>query len=137
MLYALADYKQLVMAYKTKHAELVKAVAFWKTSMAWFAAVTLVIAFIAGGWFLENSRQLSLSRQNCEVLDAKVSGLSQKLAATEQELEAARKDAAAKEAVIQNLERNISATSKKLLEQLLPEGAAQPAGQSEREGRDR
>jgi len=130
MLYALADYKQLVMAYKTKHAELIKAVAFWKTSLAWFAAVMLAIALTAGVWFLQNSRQAGAGRRSIDTLNAKIAGLAQQLADTERALAQARNQAAAQEAAIQELEKKVSATSKKLLEQLLPEGGAQPAGQS-------
>jgi Tfp pilus assembly protein PilN len=128
MLYALADYKQLVMAYKTKHAELIKAVAFWKTSLAWLATIMLAVALTAGAWFLHNGSELDSGRRSIEVLNAKISGLSQKLADTERALAQAHKEIARQETVIQELEKKVSATSRKLLEQLLPEGESAARG---------
>ena len=49
IVYALADYKQLVIAYKTKYAHMVQQVAFWKTCVIWLGLVVFLIGAAADG----------------------------------------------------------------------------------------
>ena len=121
VVYALADYKQLVLAYRTKYTELVKSLSFWKASAVWLGVfVCVLVVLLAAGFFsckndLLNARadETALTRER-ERLAEQVRGLQQDLAVAQSEL-------AAQKALVQQLEKNISTASKKTLEQLLKE----------------
>jgi len=121
VIYALADYKQLVLAYRSKHAELVKSLAFWKTSMVWLCAFTAFFVLMIIFWLLESGKDLNSNRKNTEMLNAQVNVVSEKLARTEDELIRVREELKKKEDLIKNLEKNVSTASRKLLEKLLAE----------------
>ncbi len=121
VIYALADYKQLVLAYRTKHAELVKSLTFWKTSVVWLSACTILIILVIMFWLLENGKDFDNNKKNEELLNAQVSAVSEKLSRTERDLAVAREELRRKEELVKYLEKNISTTSKKLLEKLLTE----------------
>ncbi len=121
VIYALADYKQLVLAYRTKHAELVKSLTFWKTSVVWLSACTILIVLLIMFWLLENGKDFDNNKKNEELLNAQVSAVSEKLSRTEKDLAVTSEELRRKEELIKYLEKNISTTSKKLLEKLLTE----------------
>jgi septal ring factor EnvC (AmiA/AmiB activator) len=121
VIYALADYKQLVLAYRSKYTELIKAVTFWRASVVWLAVfICLLVGFLVTGFFsykndllCQRTEESSLTRER-ERLSAELRDLRQELASTQSELQK-------KEDLIQQLEKNISTASKKTLEKLLKE----------------
>lgn len=119
IIYALADYKQLVVAYKTKYAHMVRQVTFWKTCVVWLGLVVFLLGVAASIGYLDYTRDLSGSKNDIEVLQSQVENLSHKLDAAERQLEQARSDLEQREAAVTQLEKNVSTTSKKLLEKLL------------------
>lgn len=121
VIYALADYKQLVLAYRSKHTELVKSLAFWKTSLVWLCAFTGFFLLVIIFRLLESGKDLESNRKNTEMLKLQVSAISEKLSRSEDELAQTRDELKKKEDAIKNLEKNISTASKKLLENLLAE----------------
>jgi len=121
VIYALADYKQLVLAYRSKYAELVKSLAFWKTSLVWLCAFTAFFVLVVIFWLLESGKDLNSNKKNTETLNLQVNAVSEKLARTENELFRAREELKKKEGLVKNLEKNISTASRKLLEKLLAE----------------
>jgi len=121
VIYALADYKQLVLAYRSKYAELVKSLAFWKTSLVWLCAFTAFFVLVVIFWLLESGKDLNSNKKNTETLNLQVNAVSEKLARTEDELFRAREELKKKEDLVKNLEKNISTASRKLLEKLLAE----------------
>ena len=121
VIYALADYKQLVLAYRSKHAELVKSLAFWKTSLVWLCAFTAFFVLMIIFWLLESGKDLNSNRKNTEMLNSQVNAVSGKLARTEDELIRVKEELKKKEDLIKNLEKNVSTASRKLLEKLLAE----------------
>jgi septal ring factor EnvC (AmiA/AmiB activator) len=121
VIYALADYKQLVLAYRTKHAELIKSLTFWKTSVVWLSVFTGLFVLVMMSWLLENNKDLESNRKNIEIMNGRANAVSEKLSMTENELSRTREELKKKEELIRNLEKNISTASKKLLEKLLAE----------------
>jgi len=79
IIYALADYKQLVVAYKTKYAQMVRQVTFWKTCFIWLglAVIALCVAIVVG--YLDYTHRLAASVRDIEMLQAQVKGLSHQL----------------------------------------------------------
>ena len=121
VIYALADYKQLVLTYRTKHAELVKSLTFWRTSVVWLSVFTALFFLVMISWLSENGKDLDSNRKNMEIINARVNAVSEKLTRTENELSRTREELKKKEDLIRSLEKNISTASKKLLEKLLAE----------------
>ena len=121
VIYALADYKQLVLAYRSKHAELVKSLTLWKTSVIWLSVFTALFFLVMSSWLLENGKDLDNNRKNTEIINVRFNAVSEKLARTEDKLSQAREELEKKEGLIKILEKNISTASKKLLEKLLVE----------------
>ena len=121
IVYALADYKQLVMAYKSKHAELVKKMTFWKVSFLWL----LLIAGcgVVGIYFmvLEKKSDVMRNRSTVARLNNKIEEMTDSLGRTQQELKGTQEELTKKQNVILQLEQNISNAPKKLLEKLLIE----------------
>ncbi len=121
VIYALADYKQLVLAYRTKYTDLVKSVAFWRASVIWLAAfVCLLVGLLAAGFFTYRADLLRTRTQESS-LTREVERLSEQVRTTQQALAATRAELEKKEGLIQELEKNISTASKKTLEKLLKE----------------
>jgi septal ring factor EnvC (AmiA/AmiB activator) len=121
LIYALSDYKQLVLAYKSKYAELIKRLTFWKTSVMWLflLAACISVALMVElsnerAMFAELKAASALTHNRIEALDIKLRQAERELTATKEELNK-------KDAVIKQLEQNISNASKKLLEKLLKE----------------
>ena len=121
IIYALADYKQLVLAYKSKYSELVKRLSFWKTSVLW-------LLLFSGCIILFLLFELSSVKKNAAENKAYITGLNHKiqllaehLVDTQATLLSTQEELHKKENLIKQLEQNISNTSKKLLEKLLKE----------------
>ncbi|MCX5708631.1 MAG: hypothetical protein NTY14_06655 [Candidatus Omnitrophica bacterium] len=121
VIYALADYKQLVLAYRTKHSELIKSLTFWKTSVVWLSVFTGLFVLVMISWMLENGKESESSRKNMEIINARANAVSEKLTRIEDEFSRTKEELKKKEELIRSLEKNISTASKKLLEKLLDE----------------
>lgn len=119
IIYALADYKQLVVAYKSKYAQMVRQVTFWKTCVIWLGLIVFLLGVAASVGYLDYARRMAGSRDDIEMLETQVQNLSHKLDAAERQLQQARRDLEQREAAVSQLEKNVSTTSKKLLEKLL------------------
>lgn len=121
VVYALADYKQLVIAYRSKYSELVKSLAFWKTSVIWLSSFMIFVVLAVMAWVWKNGRDVDNKYRREELLNAQVNAVSEKLFNIEKELAATKEELRRKEDLVKHLEKNISTTSKKLLEKLLSE----------------
>ncbi len=121
VIYALADYKQLVLAYRNKYAQLVKSCTFWKTSTIWISGFALILLITVILQFPDNGKGSNKDKSSKELLDVRMDAISQKLAKVEKELAGARQDLARKDELISHLEKSISTTSKKLLDRLFIE----------------
>jgi hypothetical protein len=119
IVYALADYKQLVIAYKTKYAHMVQQLAFWKTCVIWLGLIVFLIGVAATVGYLDYVNHLSGRQKDISMLEDQAQILSHKLDAAERQLQRTRDELAQKEEAIKLLEKNVSTTSKKLLEKLL------------------
>jgi len=119
IIYALADYKQLVIAYKTKYAQMVGQVAFWRTCVIWLGLIVFLIGAAAMVGFFDYMNHISGRQKDISVLEGQAQDLSYKLDAAERQLRQTRNELAQKEAMVKLLEKNVSTTSKKLLEKLL------------------
>ena len=121
LIYILADYKQLVLEYKSKYVSLVKKLHFWKTSCFWIfvLACSLGVAMFFG--FTEAKRDLVDNKKSIAQLNKKIEGMSKSLDETQQDLLAAKQEVSKKEIWINKLEQNVSSTSKRLLEKMLTE----------------
>jgi septal ring factor EnvC (AmiA/AmiB activator) len=127
IVYALADYKQLVLAYKTKHAQLVSALSFWKASFFWLMVLSASVIGALVLVFSDARTALSQARKEKNALDTKAAALKQQQDEARARLDSTREELQKKEAVIRELEKSLSTASKKLLERLLKEQVA-PAG---------
>jgi len=119
--YALSDYKQLVLQYKTKYSELVKACVFWRTSAIWLcvlAAASLAICIYA---VLDSRHQVLLAQKDTSLLSERVQSLTGQAELFRKEIESAKQDLAQKQALIVQLEKNLSTVSKQQVERLLKE----------------
>jgi len=119
IVYALADYKQLVISYQTKYASLVRQVSFWKTTVLWILLGGLVFS---GVFVAESSAHRKVAAQHSrdlQLLSERTAALSEELARRKGELSAAQESLRAKDMAIAELERKISTTTKTMLEDML------------------
>ncbi len=121
IVYALADYKQLVLAYKSKYAELVKRASFWRASAIWLALLSILAGLIMGLALSEIRDSLVEGKKSIDRLNGRVESISIHLKSVQEELESARGELNKKELAIKQLEQNVSNASKELLEKLLKE----------------
>ncbi|MFA6384333.1 MAG: hypothetical protein WCY10_03060 [Candidatus Omnitrophota bacterium] len=119
IVYALADYKQLVIAYKTKYAQMVQQVVFWKTCVIWLGFIVFFVGAAATVGYFDYMNHLSASQKDVSILEGQAQNLAHQLGAAERQLQQTRYELSQREAAIRLLEKNISTTSKKLLEKLL------------------
>jgi len=119
IVYALADYRQLVVEYKTKHAQLVKTVAFWKASVIWLGMLTFCVTAVVAYILSDARKNIGESRQSMKEFTSRIQEVSIKLERAQQELAVTQEELRKKEALVKELEKNISTNSKKQLEELL------------------
>jgi hypothetical protein len=119
IVYALADYKQLVIAYKTKYAQMVRQVAFWKTCAVWLVVIISITVVAAAAGFFNYMGRLSSGQKNISSLEEQVQDLSFRLDTAQGQLQKTRFELAQKEEALKQMEKNSSTASKKLLEKLL------------------
>jgi len=121
IVYALSDYKQLVLQYKTKYSELMKAYVFWKTSSFWLVCLAAVAVLFSLLSLSDSRRQSTDQARNIQLLNRRVQSLSDQAQACGRQFQAAREELAQKQGLIAQLEKNISTVSKKQVERLLEE----------------
>lgn len=121
VIYALADYKQLVLAYRTKYTELVKSLSFWKASAVWLAVFVFVLVMLLAVGFFSCKNDLLNARAGESALTRERERLAEQVRGLQQDLAAAQSELAGQKALVQQLEKNISTASKKTLEKLLKE----------------
>jgi septal ring factor EnvC (AmiA/AmiB activator) len=127
IVYALADYRQLVVEYKTKHAQLVKTVAFWKASVIWLGMLTFCITVVVAYILSDARKNIGESQQDIKEFTSRIQDVSSKLERAQQELAITQEELRKKEALVRDLEKNISTNSKKQLEEFLKkQETAQP-----------
>jgi septal ring factor EnvC (AmiA/AmiB activator) len=119
IVYALADYKQLVVAYKTKYSLMVRQVTFWKTCVVWLVFIISIVVVAAAAGFFDYTGRLSSRQKNIFSLEEQVQDLSFRLDTAQSQLQKVRFELAQKEEAIKQMEKNSSTASKKLLEKLL------------------
>jgi septal ring factor EnvC (AmiA/AmiB activator) len=128
VVYALADYKQLVMGYKTKYAQLLKDSVFWKVSFVWLAVLMVCVCGVLVFVVNDTRNRLIQKSAAIEQLNLRVESVSAELSVMSKELETAKTELAGKDRVIREMEKNMSTNSKKLLDKLLKTSAQeQPA----------
>ena len=121
IVYALADYKQLVVAYKTKYAQMVRQVAFWKTCVLWLSGILIVVGGAAVSEYFKSLDAISSRQRNSVLSEERERSLVRAVESAKFELSKTREELDKKEMIIKQLEENVSTTSKKLLEKLLPD----------------
>ena len=119
IVYALADYRQLVVEYKTKHAQLVKTVAFWKASVIWLGMLIFSITVILAYLLSDARKNIWKSQQDLKEFTSRVIDVSNRFERAQQELAVTQDELRKKETLVKELEKNISTNSKKQLEELL------------------
>ncbi len=119
LVYAIADYKQLVLQYRTTHTELVKSLSFWKTTAAWLTAAAVACLVFGVSLYIDNRRQAAKDLSIIAAMSARLQSLAERFESREQELARARADLEDRDARIQQLEKNISTASKTQAEKLL------------------
>ena len=121
IVYALADYKQLVLAYKSKYSELIKKVVFWRVTAFWLLLFSAGFAVAITLTLSEIKNDLAEGKNSIGRLHSRVEAIVTKLDQTQQELMAAKEELRRKDILIKQLEQNVSNNSKEMLERLLKE----------------
>ena len=121
LVYILADYKQLVLEYKSKYVSLVKKLHFWKTSCFWLFLLVCCLGVAMFSGITEAKRDLADNKKSIAQLNKRIEGMSQSLDETQQDLVAAKQEINKKDIRINKLEQNVSSASKRLLEKMLTE----------------
>jgi hypothetical protein len=119
IVYALADYKQLVMQYKTRHTELVRAIVFWRTTALWVTAIAATGLIFNIVMYHDNKKEETAHSDSLSVMSRRIESLADRFENREQELKSARDELETKNDRISQLEKNLSTVSKKQAEKLL------------------
>lgn len=119
IVYALADYKQLVISYQTKYASLVRQVSFWKATVLWMLVGGLVFSGVFVSESTAHRRRAAEHSRDLQLLSERTAALSEELAKRNGELSAAQESVRVKDMTIAELERKISTTTKTMLEDML------------------
>jgi hypothetical protein len=119
LIYVLADYKQLVLQYKTKFSQQMEEAMFWKTTAIW--CMFIIFCMCAVMYFLVTDvrRSFADSKNSIGQLNSRLAQITVKQDKTQQELVAAKDELKLKGEAISRLEQGISSASKRLVENLL------------------
>jgi hypothetical protein len=119
LIYALADYKQLVLQYKTQFSLTVKEALFYRTA----AICCMIIIFSMGAvmyfWLSDARRGFLDSKNSISQLGSRLAQITLKLDETQRQLKATKDELMLKGEAISRLEQGISSASKRLVENLL------------------
>ena len=119
--YALSDYKQLVLQYKTKYSELVRACAFWRTSAVWLFIISAAILAVGIYVIADSRRQILSAQKDAGAYAARIQSLTGELEESRRDSEAAKQELTRKQEMVSQLEKNLSTVSKQQVERLLNE----------------
>lgn len=119
LIYALADYKQLVLLYKTQFERQVKEVLFWKAAAVWCLIIIFFMSAVTYFWLTDIRRGFADSKNSIGQLNSRLAQITLKLDKTQEELKATKDELKFKSEAISRLEQGISSASKRLVENLL------------------
>jgi hypothetical protein len=121
IVFALADYKQLVISYKTKYAQIVAAVSFWRTTVIWLSVCIVALSWVIALEIFWHKKDLAQIRDELSQAKDRLASVSMQYELSKLELVQARAALLNKESIIIQLEKNISTASKEFLEGILQE----------------
>lgn len=119
LVYVLADYKQLVLQYRSKFAQQVKQTTAWKVVAICGVVVIFAMGVAMYSWVGDARRSFAESKNDIGRLGLRMQELTASLDETRQELKAAKEELEFKSEAIVRLEQGISSASKRLVENLL------------------
>lgn len=119
LVYLLADYKQLVLQYKSKFGQLAKEATFWKAAAVWCIIIIFCIGAVMYFWIKDTRTAFRDNRISIRQLGARLEQVRVKLDETKQELKTTKDELQFKGEAISRLEQGISTASKRLVENLL------------------
>lgn len=119
IVYALADYKQMVIQSRAKQTELLREVAFWKAWTLWLGVFTVAFVMFFGAIFIETRRQAAVNSNALAVVSKRLQGLSEQVADWQRDLQTAKEELARKNEQIIRIEKSLSTASKKEVEKML------------------
>jgi hypothetical protein len=117
--YVLADYKQLVLQYKTKFSQQARQALVWKVVAIWCAIVIFAMGAAMYFWVTDARRSFADSKNDIGKLSLRLQEFAVRLDETQQELKVAKEELKFKSEAIGRLEQGISSASKRLVENLL------------------
>jgi len=119
LIYALADYKQLVMQYKTQFSLTVKESLFWRAAAFWCMVIIFSMGTVMYFWLSDAKRGFLDSKNSISQLGSRLAQITLKLDETQRQLKATKDELMLKGEAISRLEQGISSASKRLVENLL------------------
>jgi hypothetical protein len=119
LIYALADYKQLVLQYKTQFSLTVKEALFWRAAAIWCMIIIFSMGAVMYFWLSDAKRGLLDSKNSISQLSSRLAQITLKLDKTQQDLKATKDELRFKAEAIGRLEQGISSASKRPVENLL------------------
>lgn len=125
-LYALADYKQMVLTYQARITQARRDSLYWKTALLWLGIFCFGLTALAAGILISNKRDIEANKHNLSMLARRAQELDAQLQSREQELAQTRQELLKRQHIIVELEKNISTNSKKFLEKILQEQEIMP-----------
>ncbi len=119
LIYALADYKQLVMQYKTQFSLTAKEALFWRAAAVWCMIIIFSMGAVMYFWLSDARRGFLDSKNSINQLSSKLTQITLKLDETQRQLKATKDELRFKAEAISRLEQGVSSASKRLVENLL------------------
>ncbi len=119
LIYALAEYKQLVMQYKTQFSLTAKEALFWRTAAVWCMIIIFSMGAVMYFWLSDARRGFVDSKNSINQLSSKLTQITLKLDETQGQLKATKDELRFKAEAISRLEQGVSSASKRLVENLL------------------
>lgn len=119
LVYVLADYKQLVLQYKSKFSQLANEATFWRVAVIWCIVIIFCLGAVMYFWIKDTRSAFKDSRISISRLSERLREVTVKLDETKEELGQAKDELRFKGEAISRLEQGISTASKRLVENLL------------------
>jgi Tfp pilus assembly protein PilN len=129
-LYALADYKQMVLTYQARITQARRDSLYWKTALLWLGIFCFGLTALAAGVLISTKRDIEENKHNLSMLTRRAQALDAQLQNREQELAQTQQELLKRQHIIVELEKSISTNSKKLLERILQEQEIMPVTRS-------
>lgn len=119
LVYLLADYKQLLLQYKSKFAQLANEAVFWRAAAVWCIIIIFCLGAVMYFWIKETGTALRDNKMSIGALGERLRQVTVKLDETKEELIAAKDELRLRAEAISRLEQGVSTASKRLVENLL------------------